>query len=351
MYSCIATTCNTLETRAAAQGLELQSELANTVNEPCRPPVAMPNNPILVAKSAEPGNRAPSRFKCAILFAICVIVVFLSIGIAAGLGMKPQMLGVAFRAGRAHQPSSSGEIWSRYNQQKLVAQLNSSSDLQSGSSSQTQADQNSLLYADLAQGTARVDANVETVIDSQNSGDVAAQVDEAKPGIRMLSVSLTANALKRTTEALSNQPSEHQHSKIDTSASHVEPIAPKTAFRTKMTIVCQLAGEMGNNIGFLSYCLSLKMWLESGEFDLKRGETDIGIIIRHQDHSKWVRGASDMHRCFPNTRKDDFAAANTQDFVQIFNIKMKYLGWKTDGRGMNESHRLMISMRKEMTVK
>ena len=122
------------------------------------------------------------------------------------------------------------------------------------------------------------------------------------------------NALKRTTLS------------INTSASHVEPIAPKTAFRTKMTIVCQLAGEMGNNIGFLSYCLSLKMWLESGEFVLKRDETDIGIIIRHQDHSKWVRGASDMHRCFPNTRKDDFAAANTQDFVQIFNHQNEVFG-------------------------
>eukprot|EP00984_Skeletonema_dohrnii_P032758 scaffold27412_cov94-Skeletonema_dohrnii-CCMP3373.AAC.2 len=33
-----------------------------------------------------------------------------------------------------------------------------------------------------------------------------------------------------------------------------------------VTIVCQLSGEMGNNLGMLGRCLSLKLWLESGAF-------------------------------------------------------------------------------------
>mmetsp|Transcript_11160 Transcript_11160/g.23527 ORF Transcript_11160/g.23527 Transcript_11160/m.23527 type:complete len:415 (+) Transcript_11160:135-1379(+) len=91
-----------------------------------------------------------------------------------------------------------------------------------------------------------------------------------------------------------------------------------------ITIVCQLSGEMGNNIAKWGYCLSIKFWLESGEFQDVTG--NVRIVIRHQDHNKWVRGATDVKRCFPNTRGYDFGEANTDEFVQLFNRQNEAFG-------------------------
>jgi len=96
----------------------------------------------------------------------------------------------------------------------------------------------------------------------------------------------------------------------------------------QVTILCQLSGEMGNNLGKLGHCLSLKWWLEGGTFynsTLRRGY-HARIALRHQDHNKWVKGAADLRRCFPNTKHYDFGEGNTDEFVRIFNQQNEVFG-------------------------
>lgn len=110
---------------------------------------------------------------------------------------------------------------------------------------------------------------------------------------------------------------------------HHEPVHHHDIIDTvPITIVCQLSGEMGNNLGKLGRCLSLKWWLESGAF---YNSTDklgysVRVAIRHQNHNKWVRGAKDLQRCFPNTNQFDFSEANNPEFENIWKMQHKLLG-------------------------
>lgn len=95
-----------------------------------------------------------------------------------------------------------------------------------------------------------------------------------------------------------------------------------------VTIVCQLSGEMGNNLAKLGHCLSLKWWLESGAFYNSTHKIGYSarVALRHQEHSKWVRGAKDLQRCFPNTNRFDFSEANNEDFTDIWKIQHQMFG-------------------------
>jgi len=95
-----------------------------------------------------------------------------------------------------------------------------------------------------------------------------------------------------------------------------------------ITIVCQLSGEMGNNIGKFLRCLSLKWWLESGAFYNSTNKLGFSarVALRHQDANKWVRGAKDLQRCFPNTNKYDFSEANNPEFANIWKTQHQLLG-------------------------
>ena len=94
-----------------------------------------------------------------------------------------------------------------------------------------------------------------------------------------------------------------------------------------VTIVCQLSGEMGNNLSKLGHCLTLKWWLESGAFYNSTSKVgyDVRIALRHQDHRKWVRGQQDLQRCFPNTNQFDFSEANNNQFDEIMKIQHKLM--------------------------
>ncbi len=110
---------------------------------------------------------------------------------------------------------------------------------------------------------------------------------------------------------------------------HHEPVNHHDIIDTvPITIVCQLSGEMGNNLGKLGRCLSLKWWLESEAF---YNSTDklgysVRVALRHQDHNKWVRGAKDLQRCFPNTNQFDFSEANNPEFANIWKMQHTLLG-------------------------
>jgi len=95
-----------------------------------------------------------------------------------------------------------------------------------------------------------------------------------------------------------------------------------------VTIVCQLSGEMGNNLGKLGRCLSLKWWLESGAFynSTHKFGYSARVALRHQEANKWVRGQSDLKRCFPNTNQFDFSEANNKEFEDIWKMQHQLFG-------------------------
>ena len=95
-----------------------------------------------------------------------------------------------------------------------------------------------------------------------------------------------------------------------------------------VTIVCQLSGEMGNNIGKFLRCLSLKWWLESGAFYNSTNKLGFSarVALRHQEANKWVRGAKDLKRCFPSTNKYDFSESNNPEFESIWKTQHQLLG-------------------------
>ena len=95
-----------------------------------------------------------------------------------------------------------------------------------------------------------------------------------------------------------------------------------------ITIVCQLSGEMGNNLAKLGRCLSLKLWLESGEFYNSTHKLGFSarIALRHQEARKWVKGRSDLMRCFPNTNQFDFSEGNNDDFKEIWKLQAGFYG-------------------------
>ena len=94
-----------------------------------------------------------------------------------------------------------------------------------------------------------------------------------------------------------------------------------------VTIACQLSGEMGNNLGKLGHCLSLKYWLESGEFynSTHKFGYNARVALRHQDHNKWVRGRNDLLQCFPNTRQYDFSELNNDDYNEIYKMQQDFI--------------------------
>ena len=74
--------------------------------------------------------------------------------------------------------------------------------------------------------------------------------------------------------------------------------------------VAQLSGEMGNNLGKLAHGYGLAWWL----MQQHKNEAIVNIVLRHQERPKWERGRAALQKCFPNTRKLDFEAGNTQEF-------------------------------------
>ena len=77
---------------------------------------------------------------------------------------------------------------------------------------------------------------------------------------------------------------------------------------TNATIVCQLSGELGNNLAKYAHCYAIQQWLQT------RYNLPSKIVLRHQLVSKWVYGDHDAHLCFPHLRPLNFSEGNTPEF-------------------------------------
>ena len=100
-----------------------------------------------------------------------------------------------------------------------------------------------------------------------------------------------------------------------------------------LTIVVQLMGEMGNNLGKIACGICLQEYLKQ-DFD-----TPSKIVLRHQDHPKWIRGYHNLVKCFPWTRQFDFGAANTPSFKDFQQNAASLDWWATMEQVNHESTR------------
>jgi len=76
------------------------------------------------------------------------------------------------------------------------------------------------------------------------------------------------------------------------------------------TIVVQLSGEMGNNLHKISFAKALQ-WMAEDSFDLH-----LNVILRHQDHPKWISAKNHLQKCFINLRQLNFKTGNGRQFTE-----------------------------------
>jgi len=86
-----------------------------------------------------------------------------------------------------------------------------------------------------------------------------------------------------------------------------------------ISIVTQLTGEMGTNLHYIACSRGFQIILK------KRKGIDTNMKIRHQEKDKWVRGYSNIQRCFPKMKKWDFSFANTDEFSIAHEQQNKWL--------------------------
>ncbi|KAL7473359.1 hypothetical protein ACHAXS_013949 [Conticribra weissflogii] len=89
------------------------------------------------------------------------------------------------------------------------------------------------------------------------------------------------------------------------------------------SMVIQLGGEMGNQLSMISVGLALRQQARYHGIHAR-------LVLRHQDHSKWMRARDATQKCFINTRSMDFEEANTEGFNQIAKAQTDWLGSKNN---------------------
>lgn len=77
------------------------------------------------------------------------------------------------------------------------------------------------------------------------------------------------------------------------------------------TIVVYLSGEMGNHLLILAKSFTVKLMANE-----KYG-ISAELVLRHQQHPKWVNGRNSIQGCFPKLRYYNFSAANTDVFDKL----------------------------------
>jgi hypothetical protein len=78
-----------------------------------------------------------------------------------------------------------------------------------------------------------------------------------------------------------------------------------------VSLIIQLSGEMGNQLSKLAWGYGMKWWLEDDY------NVTTKVVLRHQDHSKWIGAAASVKKCFPKLRIMNFEEANTEEFNAI----------------------------------
>lgn len=83
-----------------------------------------------------------------------------------------------------------------------------------------------------------------------------------------------------------------------------------TTSKQQLTIVTQLSGQLGNHIAKVATAVALALEWQGRPHD------SVDIVLRHQEHPKWVAAAADFQACFPHVAKFNVSAANTREFVE-----------------------------------
>ena len=96
--------------------------------------------------------------------------------------------------------------------------------------------------------------------------------------------------------------------------------AAPQAFRSNVTIVIQLSGEMANQLCKISFGYAVK-WILEDEHNITAR-----VVLRHQDHRKWLSAWKSMRSCFPKMRMMDFSEGNTQEFSDRQKQQQMWLG-------------------------
>lgn len=76
------------------------------------------------------------------------------------------------------------------------------------------------------------------------------------------------------------------------------------------TIVVQLSGEMGNNLHKLAFAKALQ-WMGEDLHGIR-----LNLVLRHQDHSKWLSAKKNLQECFPSLRELNFKAGNGPHYTE-----------------------------------
>jgi hypothetical protein len=90
-----------------------------------------------------------------------------------------------------------------------------------------------------------------------------------------------------------------------------------------VTIVVQLSGEMGNNIAKLATGKGLQLWAQ------RQYGITTDLVLRHQEHPKWVKGMRDLKKCFPHLRGFDFELGNGPNYNERTAQQQQLLGNKS----------------------
>ena len=92
------------------------------------------------------------------------------------------------------------------------------------------------------------------------------------------------------------------------------------AFRSNITIVIQLNGEMANLLCKISFGYAVK-WILEDEHNITAR-----VVLRHANHTTWLRAWQSMRSCFPKTRMMDFSQGNTPEFKVRQKQQQRWLG-------------------------
>ena len=86
------------------------------------------------------------------------------------------------------------------------------------------------------------------------------------------------------------------------------------------SIVIQLSGELGNQLCKFAFGYGLK-WILEEDYHVTTN-----VILRHQEHRKWLTAWKSVKTCFPNLRDMDFSEGNTEEFEERLKQQQMWLG-------------------------
>lgn len=99
------------------------------------------------------------------------------------------------------------------------------------------------------------------------------------------------------------------------------PASVKSPLNYSVTIVCELAGGMGNNLEIYAHCYAVSRLL------WRNHRLQSRILIRHEESSEiWQDAERDLKSCFPMFRPLNFEGANTPLFQTRKEQQLDVLG-------------------------